>query len=178
MTLKELHSKLQDLTLGDLGKDLYGYLQKFFSMQETKDRMLWLNQSQNYDQQVWRDGTVKPVYAPATLAKREAWGFFIPTSKKYVAHETGELFRSMGVLVTPDSVAIVSTTDASIAEDIDFMEGTTQVWGIEGDTHIEDYFSLYDPEGKTLGLTDENFETLRDDMVNSVLTQLKAYING
>lgn len=178
MTLNELHGKLQDLTLGDLGEDLYGYLQKFFSMKETKESMLWLNQHQNYEQQVWRDGTPKPVYSAPTLEKREAWGFYIPSSKRYTAHETGELFRSMGVLVTPDSVAIVCTTDSSIAEDIDFMEGTTQVWGIEGDTHIDEYFSLYDPDGKTLGLTEESFATLRDDMVNSVLTQLKEYFNG
>lgn len=178
MTLGELHSKLQDLTLGDLGEDLFGYLQKFFQDDETKDRMLWLNQHQNYDLQVWRDGTEKPTYSPFTLNKREIYGFFIPSSKKYVAHESGELFRSMGVLVTSDSVAIVSTTDSTIAGNVDFMGGETQVYGIYGDDHIEEYFDRYDPEGNTLGLTEESFATLRDDMINSVLTQLKAYLNG
>lgn len=178
MTLGELHSKLQDLTLGDLGEDLFGYLQRFFQDDKTKDTMIWLNQHQNYDLQQWRDGSPKPIYSPRTLDKRELFGFFIPSSKRYVAHETGELFRSMGVLVTPDSVAIVSTTDSSIASDVDFMEGGTQVYGIEGDTHIEDYFEMYDPERNTLGLSEESFATLRDEMINSVLTQLKAYLNG
>lgn len=178
MNLDELDRKLQDLTLGDLGEDLFIYLERFFNSDETKDRMIWLNQHQNYDLQVWRDGTAKPTYAPYTIEKRRLLGYYIPASKAYVAHETGELFRSMGVLVTHEGVSIVSTTDSSICADIDFMEGSTQVYGIEGDAHIEDYFELYDPNKDTLGLTDESFDTLRDDMVNSVLTQLKAYING
>lgn len=178
MNLDELDRKLQDLTLGDLGEDLFTYLERFFNSDETKDRMIWLNQHQNYDLQVWRDGTAKPIYHPQTIEKRRYFGFYIPASKKYVAHESGELFRSMGVLVTHEGVSIVSTTDATICADIDFKEGTTQVYGIEGDSHIEDYFEKYDPDRETLGLTDESFATLRDDMVNSVLTQLKAYING
>ena len=104
-------------------------------------------------------------------------GLLHPLIQEICRTRNGELFRSMGCWLLRfryDSLY----TDSSIAEEIDCLEGTSQVWGIEGDTHIEDYFDLYDPEGNTLGLTEESFETLRDDMVNSVLTQLKAYING
>lgn len=178
MNLNELDRKLQDLTLGDLGEDLFIYLERFFSSDETKDKMIRLNQHQNYDLQVWRDGTAKPVYSPQTIEKRNRLGFYIPASKEYVAHETGDLFRSMGVLVTHEGVSIVSTTDSTICADEDFMEGSAQGGGIGDYSHIEYYFDEYDPSRNTLGITDESFATLRDDMVDSVLTQLKAYING
>lgn len=175
MTLGELHRKLSDITLNDVGVDLFDFLQDFFARQETKERIIYLNQAQNYERQLWRDGSAKPQYSPTTLSKRERWGFYIPSSKQYTAHETGELFRSMGVVVTHEYVAVVVDRNNSLG--IDFMEDGV-VYAFEGDEHIEDYFELYDPNGDTLGLTDESFEELREDMINSVLEKLKAYING
>lgn len=185
--LERLKDALENITFGDMGAgssfcDLYLLLQKFFEQQSSKEALVRSVQENNYNKQIWTDdgrAEGKPLYSPYTIDKRRAIGYYIPASKQWVAHETGQLFHSMGLLVTPNGVSVVAVPNGGEpALDIDFMESTTSVWGIDEDTHIEDYFELYDPDCKTLGLTDENIESLMGEMKEFVLNGLKEYFKN
>lgn len=173
--LLELEARLDNITFGDLGEDLFGYLQDFFSQDEVKDRMIYLNQEQLYEHQITSYSAKTPRYSPYTIRRKGENNLKVATNFLY--HETGELYRSMGVLVGPESVQIVSTNDTSITLNEDFMEGTMVSMG--EDEHIEDFWNIYDPERKGLGLTDENFLSLKEDIDGFVRERLKNYIvNG
>lgn len=178
MDIDTLDAKIADITLGDLGFDLYLVLSHFFSQEEVKERMVYLNQSQLYEHTILADGTPTPKYAISTLEKRAKNGMSISPGN-YHYHEYGELFRAMGVKIADDGVMMVcEPNNSSVALNEDFMEGSRTVMGIEGDAHIEDFFHLYDANREGLGLTEENLLTLREDMVEYVQKELRDYING
>lgn len=175
--LGALEAKIADLTFGELGFDFFLVLSHFFSQQEIMDRMVYLNQSQLYNGTL-ADGSTTPAYSPLTIEKRRSWGLRI--TPNYTYHEFGDLYRSMGVKVGDDGVMLICDPNSSEGMvGTDFMGDTTQSMSIEGDTHIEDMFNIYDPNREGLGLTEENLLTLREDMVAYVQDELRNFIlNG
>lgn len=170
MTLDELKNTLTSLT----PEALFPYLANYFNQREVKELMVELNQEQLFGKQILNNGDYTPDYAPYTIEKRRKAGYSLLPTMSYHYHETGDLFRSMGVKVSPDSVEITagSSNPDALGMDMGFGVGG----GEQG--HIESMFSLHDEERLGLGLTEENFAQLMEGVRDAMVQGIKESIDG
>lgn len=181
MTIDALTSLIGGIT----PQNLFPFLAAYFNQREVQERMVELNQKQLYEEQIDHNGNYTPDYEAYTIDKREVYGYSLVPRKAYHYHETGDLFRAMGVQVGEDFVAIVCSSNNPYALDID--TGTTNEspaytgyakpsHGEEG--HIEAMFDFYDTERDGLGLTEENFSEFMEGMKEAIVVGIKNVISG
>ena len=172
-----LANKLEEVTIGGGGfGDMYIFLQRFFDRSDVREAMVRLNQEMHYEHGAWSDGVEKQTYSPYSLLEREDKGLYTSPSEQWLAHFNGALFRSMGLHIGSDYVEITAGTNNPDAIGYDAYPDNPYP---DEPGHIEAYFRMYDPERYTLGLRDEDFqEQIVPLMIDSLITQLKDYLNG
>lgn len=177
--LSELIGKVEDITLGEMplqykGGDMFQYLEEFFLLDEVQEAMITYNQEQMFDFNSNRNGRRIGNYANETSEYKRHVGL---PSVEFTLYESGSFYRSMGVVVGSEAVAIVSDIENALGLD------TVNHWGTPAAiemSHIYEMFESWDENRLVLGLTDDNFDTFasegEQDLRGFVLRKLKNYL--
>lgn len=145
---------LQEISLpGDLpGEcDLGLALKQFFERTDIQTLMVQMNQSQLYDRQENRYGSILGTYAEKTMKHKIRVG--LPTPN-YTYYETGATHESLTVYADEESV------------------------GIFPDHESAPEYAHFALDGSAWGLNNENFDELMPDIKEAVTNQIRAFLNN
>lgn len=145
---------LQEISLpGDLpGEcDLGLALKSFFERTDIQSLMVKMNQSQLYDMQESRYGTILGTYADKTMKHKIRVG--LPTPN-YTYYETGKTHESLTVYADEESV------------------------GIFPDHESAPEYAHFALNGDAWGLNTENFDELMPDIKEAVTNQIRDFLRN
>lgn len=130
--------------------DLGQILKEFFLRPEVKTVMINMNQSQLFDEQLNRYGTILGTYADKTARHKRRRGL---PDVHYTYYETGKTYDSLEVYADDESV------------------------GIFPDESAPDYAN-YALDGSAWGLNNENFAELVPEMRDAVVDGIRNFLNN
>lgn len=145
---------LQEISLpGDFpGEcDLGIGLREFFSRPSVQEMMVRMNQSQLYDMQESRYGTILGTYADKTMKHKLRVG--LPTPH-YTYYETGTTHESLRVYADEETV------------------------GIFPDHESAPEYAVFALDPNAWGLNDENFGELAPEMSEAVVEQIRDFLTN
>jgi hypothetical protein len=145
---------LQEISLpGDLpGEcDLGLALKEFFERTDIQSLMVKMNQSQLYDMQESRYGTILGTYADKTMKHKIRVG--LPTPN-YTYYETGKTHESLTVYADEESV------------------------GIFPDHESAPEYAHFALNGDAWGLNNENFDELMPEIKEAVTNQIRDFLRN